>query len=97
MRPRSAGRRRSLCHHLTFDLCPRYDARGRPAGRGHHLTDDVLSPRARALYQLSPPALVLNSLRQLDRGVYVCRADFIQNPSRVGVTNLTLIGKYRGI
>ncbi|KAF0293702.1 Kin of IRRE-like protein 2 [Amphibalanus amphitrite] len=42
---------------------------------------------------LSPPALVLSSLRQLDRGVYVCRADFIQSPSRVGVTNLTLIGR----
>ncbi|XP_037073384.1 uncharacterized protein LOC119094429 [Pollicipes pollicipes] len=59
--------------------------------RGQHLADDLLSPRARTHYQLSPPGLVLSGLRQLDQGGYICRADFIHSPSRVGVTNLTLI------
>ncbi|TGZ51531.1 Uncharacterized protein DBV15_09097 [Temnothorax longispinosus] len=71
-----------------------YDARSRQFGKAK-LWSATHFWGHRASFRASPPAqLTLQDLRQSDEGVYRCRVDFRNSPTKNLKVNLTVIGKY---
>lgn len=78
----------------SHDSCCSYDARSRQFGKAK-LWSATHFWGHRASFRASPPAqLTLQDLRQSDEGVYRCRVDFRNSPTKNLKVNLTVIGKY---
>lgn len=70
-----------------------YDARSRQFGKAK-LWSAAHFWGHRASFRANPPAqLTVQDLRQSDEGVYRCRVDFRNSPTRNLKVNLTVIGK----
>ena len=75
-------------------LC-RYDTRGEDKNydEARHWSDDkVLTGRAFFRGDHDPGRLVLDSVAARDQGVYKCRVDFRQAPTRISNVKLNVIG-----
>lgn len=85
-----------LCLLQTLSLCLRFDTRDKPPHEGKHWADEALfGGRAYFRHNDSPPTLTLNGAKENDDGVYQCRVDFLESPTRNTRVNLTVIGKLR--
>ena len=77
------------------NLC-RYDTRGEDKSfdEARHWSDDkVLTGRAFFRGDHDPGRLILDNVSGKDQGVYKCRVDFRQAPTRISNVNLNVIGK----
>jgi hypothetical protein len=74
-----------------------FDVRGNGVEIGRHWNDGVnLGARARFESNGIPePVLWIEDLREEDRGIYRCRVDFRQAPTRNTRINLEVIGKVK--
>lgn len=83
-----------LLQTISFGLS--FDTRNKPLHEGKHWADDALfGGRAFFRHNDSPPTLTLNGAKENDDGVYQCRVDFLESPTRNTRVNLTVIGKLR--
>ncbi|KAF7273798.1 hypothetical protein GWI33_013510 [Rhynchophorus ferrugineus] len=71
-----------------------FDAREKPLKDGIHWMDEkYIGQRALFRYQERPAILMMDTVKDSDGGVYFCRVDFRQTPTRNIKVNLTVIGK----
>lgn len=72
----------------------RYDVRGRGFSTALFWSDsNSFGPRARFVTYLNPAKLWLDSVQLDDEGIYRCRVDFRNSPTRNFQVNLTVIGE----
>ncbi|XP_049786325.1 nephrin-like [Schistocerca cancellata] len=71
---------------------PNYDARGRASESASHWRDKaILGERGYFRTVTTPATLSLSEISERDEGVYRCRVDFRQSPSRNTRLNLTVV------
>lgn len=71
-----------------------FDMRGKPAHQARHWSDkEVFGDRAFFRTGPEPAMLVLEGVRRHDEGLYRCRVDFRNTPTRSFRYNLTIVGK----
>lgn len=69
--------------------------RGRSFAKALYWSDEkAFGPRAYFQTVSKPAALALDSVALEDEGMYRCRVDFKNSPTRNYQVNLTVIGKY---
>ncbi|XP_039282695.1 synaptogenesis protein syg-2 [Nilaparvata lugens] len=69
-----------------------FDMRGKPMNQAKHWSDrEVFGDRAYFRTQMDPARLVVESIRRHDEGLYRCRVDFRNTPTRSFRYNLTVI------
>ena len=74
--------------HFSFDV------RGRPFTKALYWSDsNAFGPRAYFVTGPKPAGLTLESVQLDDEGIYRCRVDFKNSPTRNFQINLTVIGK----
>jgi hypothetical protein len=90
----------NLCKLRCNSLCfvPSLDARGGSLDSANHsfISNDL---GARTYFQTSgvyPARLQVNNVGVQDEGVFRCRVDFVDSPTRNFRVNLTIVGKYSG-
>lgn len=72
-----------------------FDVRGRSFNKALQWSDPgAFGPRAYFATVAHPAALTLSSVQLDDEGVYRCRVDFKNSPTRNFQIRLTVIGKY---
>lgn len=72
-----------------------FDVRGRSFAKALYWSDEkVFGPRAYFQTVSKPAALALDSVSLEDEGMYRCRVDFKNSPTRNYQVNLTVIGKF---
>lgn len=72
-----------------------FDMRGKPAHQARHWSDkEVFGERAFFRTGPEPAMLVLEGVRRHDEGLYRCRVDFRNTPTRSFRYNLTIVGRY---
>jgi len=77
-----------------FSLVFSFDVRGRSFSQAGYWSDDaVFGTRAYFQTVSRPAALSVDSITIADEGVYRCRVDFRNSPTRNYQVNLTVIGK----
>ena len=70
-----------------------FDARGRAAGKELHWSDEVsLGPRAQFTISTQPAGLHLENVLLNDEGVYRCRVDYLNAPTRNFEIHLRVTG-----
>jgi len=75
-------------------VCFSFDVRGRPFTKALYWTDpNAFGPRAYFVTGSKPAGLTLESVQLDDEGIYRCRVDFKNSPTRNFQINLTVIGK----
>jgi hypothetical protein len=86
-----------VAKHATdkFDLCFfSFDVRGRPFTKALYWSDsNAFGPRAYFVTGSKPAGLTLESVQLDDEGIYRCRVDFKNSPTRNFQINLTVIGE----
>jgi hypothetical protein len=79
--------------HISF-LSFSFDVRGRPFTKALYWSDsNAFGPRAYFVTGSKPAGLTLESVQLDDEGMYRCRVDFKNSPTRNFQINLTVIGK----
>lgn len=74
-------------------LCYSFDVRGRAFNKALHWSDpNIFGPRAYFVTVAKPAALTLDGVQLDDEGIYRCRVDFRNTPTRNFQINLTVIG-----
>lgn len=100
----TSDQRRNICHleilgwHLltAFWFVCSFDVRGKPLSQARHWSaPEVFGNRAYFRTVSEPAQLVVEDIRLRDEGVYRCRVDFRNTPTRSFRYNLTVIGKYK--
>jgi hypothetical protein len=95
---RNLHRRENLGSHLLTTLwfvCS-FDVRGKPLSQARHWSaPEVFGNRAYFRTVSEPAQLVVEDIRLHDEGVYRCRVDFRNTPTRSFRYNLTVIGEYK--
>ncbi|KAK1137685.1 hypothetical protein K0M31_002182 [Melipona bicolor] len=94
-RTESMSTLRKICIRCVprFVHKPNYDARNRQFGKAKLWSASHFWGE-RASFRASPPAqLTIRDLRESDQGVYRCRVDFRNSPTRNLKVNFTVIGK----
>ncbi|KAK6638820.1 hypothetical protein RUM43_007089 [Polyplax serrata] len=72
-----------------------FDVRGRSFAKALYWSDEnAFGPRAYFQTVSKPAALALDSVALEDEGIYRCRVDFKNSPTRNYQVNLTVIGEY---
>lgn len=80
--------------HFTFHSCFSFDVRGRQFGQARLWSSPLaFGPRAYFSSTSHPAQLKIDNVRLEDEGVYRCRVDFRNSPTRNLKINLTVIGK----
>lgn len=70
-----------------------FDVRGRSFNKARNLSDtNVVGPRAYFITVTKPAALSLEAVQLDDEGIYRCRVDFKNSPTKNFQVNLTVIG-----
>jgi len=78
----------------TSFVCFSFDVRGRPFTKALYWSDsNAFGPRAYFVTGSKPAGLTLESVQLDDEGIYRCRVDFKNSPTRNFQINLTVIGK----
>lgn len=85
-----------LWYNVTECLSSRcsFDVRGRPFQQALNWSDDSVAPRAHFKTSAKRAALYLEGVQLSDEGVYRCRVDFRNSPTRNFQVNLTVIRKF---
>lgn len=80
---------------MFFYYCFSFDVRGRSFNKALQWSDPgAFGPRAYFATVARPAALTLSSVQLDDEGVYRCRVDFKNSPTRNFQIKLTVIGKF---
>lgn len=82
------------CFVIVLSFCSSFDVRGRAFNKALHWSDpNIFGPRAYFVTVSKPAALTLDGVQLDDEGIYRCRVDFKNTPTRNFQINLTVIGK----
>lgn len=84
----------SVLKYMLCLFCYSFDVRGRAFNKALHWSDpNIFGPRAYFVTVSKPATLTLDTVQLDDEGIYRCRVDFRNTPTRNFQINLTVIGK----